>query len=131
MVLAGELLFLVQLCMLVYCVLNVVTTPGEQCRNLPKAAWLVLVIVLPLLGGIAWLLAGRPAGRRRSEVPHKGNRGGGVPPEYDRPGRASAPNPDDDAAFLAQLKARAEQQRKAAAEQARRLREQEDEAPPA
>jgi hypothetical protein len=33
-------------------------------------------------------------------------------PEYDRPGRFAATNPDDDEAFLAQVRARAEQQRR-------------------
>ena len=128
MIVTGELVFLVELCMLVYCVLSVVTTPEGQCRNLPKLLWLLLVIVLPIAGGIAWLVAGRPVGPAAS-LPYKGNHG--VPPEYDRPGRAVATNPDDDAAFLVQLRERAEQQRRAAAEQARRLRAAEDEPPPA
>ncbi|MCW2501260.1 MAG: hypothetical protein JWN87_2936 [Frankiales bacterium] len=64
MIVAGEVLFLVQLCLLVYCVLNVVTTPEGECRNLPKLVWLVLVVLLPIAGGIAWLVAGRPVGRR-------------------------------------------------------------------
>jgi hypothetical protein len=124
---AGEGLFLIELCMLVYCVLNIITTPEGAVRNLPKPVWLVLVIILPLVGGIAWLVAGRPVGPP-SGMPYKGNRG--IPPEYDRPGRASAQNPDDDAAFLAGLKTRAEEQRKRAAEQARRLRDAEDDPPP-
>ena len=122
MLIAYEALFLVELCLLVYCVLNVITTPPEQCRNLPKLLWLLLVILFPLVGGIAWLVAGRPQGPNRS-LPYKGNTG--IPPEYDRPGRATALSPDDDAAFLAELKARAEEQRKRAAEQAKRLREEE------
>ena len=117
-----------ELCLLVFCVLDVISSPEGSIRNLPKLVWLVLVIVLPLAGGIAWLVAGRPQGAARS-LPYKGNTG--IPPEYDRPGRATAYSPDDDAAFLAQLKARAEEQRKKASEQAKRLRDQEDEAPPA
>jgi hypothetical protein len=124
---AGEAVFLIELCMLVYCALNIITTPEGACRNLPKPVWLVLVIILPLVGGIAWLVAGRPVGPSAG-LPYKGNRG--IPPEYDRPGRASAQNPDDDVAFLAGLKTRAEEQRKRAAEQARRLRDAEDEPPP-
>ncbi|MCW2599646.1 MAG: hypothetical protein JWM02_1475 [Frankiales bacterium] len=127
MIFAGEGLFLIELCLLVYCVLNVITTPEGACRNLPKPAWLLLVIVLPLAGGIAWLVAGRPVGPAAS-LPHHGNTG--IPPEYDRPGRAAAQSPEEDAAFLAHLKARAEDQRERASEQARRLREAEDEAPP-
>jgi hypothetical protein len=113
------LLALIELGLLIYCVLNIVTTPETQVRNLPKLLWLVLVIILPIVGGIAWLVAGRPQGPQTS-MPYKGNRG--VPPEYDRPGRATALSPDDDEAFLRQLRERAEQQRRADRE--RRAREQ-------
>jgi hypothetical protein len=126
----GEAGFLVGLVLMVYCVLNVITTPEEQVRNLPKLLWLVLVILFPVVGGVAWLVAGRPqGGTRPGGLPYKGNTGRF--PEYDRPGRAAAQNPDDDEAFLRGLRERAEEQRKRAAERARELRQQEDEAPPA
>ncbi|MCW2543909.1 MAG: hypothetical protein JWM40_1461 [Frankiales bacterium] len=122
MLIADEGIALIGLCLLVYCLLNVITTPPESCRNLPKLVWLLLVIFFPLVGGVAWLVAGRPQGPSRS-LPYKGNTG--IPPEYDRPGRASAQNPDDDAAFLGELRARAEDQRQRAAEQAKRVRDEE------
>lgn len=109
-----------------YCLLEAITADADSVRNLSKPAWIVLIIILVDIGAIAWLVAGRPQTSQRS-LPYKGNTG--VPSEYDRPGRATASNPDDDAAFLAQLRARAESQRKAAAEQAKRLRAQEDEPP--
>lgn len=109
----------VELCLVVYCVLNVITTPEDQVRNLPKVGWLVIVLLFPIVGGIAWLVAGRPQGPARS-LPYKGNLG--APPEYDRPNRATAFSPDDDAAFLRGLKERADAQRRAA-EQERRARE--------
>jgi hypothetical protein len=111
-----------------YCILDVITCDPARVRNLPKLTWVFIVIFLFDIGSIAWLIAGRPQGPQPS-MPYKGN--AGIPPEYDRPGRATAFNPDDDAAYLQQLKERAEQQRQAAAEQARRLREREDEPPPA
>jgi hypothetical protein len=124
----GEAGVLVELILLVYCVLNVITTPEDRVRNLPKMLWLVLVIILPLIGGIAWLVAGRPvSGGRAGGVPYKGNTGRF--PEYDRPGRAVPQNPDDDEAFLRTLRERAEEQRKRAAEQARRLRDEEQPPP--
>jgi hypothetical protein len=124
----GEAGVIVELILLVYCVLNVITTPEEQVRNLPKLLWLVLVIILPLIGGIAWLVAGRPvSGGRPGGLPYKGNTGRF--PEYDRPGRAVPQNPDDDEAFLRNLRERAEEQRKRAAEQARRLRDEEQPPP--
>ena len=112
-------LFVVELCLVVYCALNIITTPEEQVRNLPKLLWLVLVLFFPIVGGIAWLVAGRPQGPQTS-LPYKGNRG--IPPEYDRPNRATAFSPDDDEAFLRGLRERAEQQRKQA-EQERKARE--------
>ena len=112
-------LALVELCLLVYCVLNIITTPEAEVRNLPKLLWLLLVVVVPIVGSIAWLVAGRPQ-HPSSSVPYKGNRG--VPPKYDRPGRATAASPDDDEAFLRSLREQADQQRRA--EQERRAREQ-------
>ena len=128
MTLLGGAGVLIQVVLLVYCVLNVITTPEDQVRNLPKLLWLLLVVVLPVVGGIAWLVAGRPVGgKRRNRSPDKGN--SGRFPEYDRPGRAVPQNPDDDEAFLRHLRERAEEQRKRAAEQARRLRDEEQPPP--
>lgn len=116
MLFASGALVLVELSLLVFCTLSVITSPPEQCRNLPKMVWLVLVIALPLVGGIAWLVAGRPQRPARAQPGRGGSR---IPAEYDRPGRAVAANPDDDAAFLEQLRKRAEEQRRRAAEQHR------------
>ena len=107
-------LALVELGLLVYCVLNIITTPEGQVRNLPKLLWLLLVIIVPIVGSIAWLVAGRPQGPATS-LPYKGNRG--IPPEYDRRARATACSPDDDEAFLRGLRERAEQQRRRAAQE--------------
>jgi len=125
---ADGLGFLAELCLLVYCVLDVVRTPVQQVRTLPKPLWLFLCFIPPVIGPICWLLFGRPQYATGSGLPYKGNPG--IPPEYDRPGRAVPQSPDDDEAFLQGLRDRAEAQRKLAAERARELRRQEDEAPP-
>jgi hypothetical protein len=120
---------LVVVALWLFCVLDAITADEASIRNMPKLAWVFIIIVLFDIGAIAWLIAGRPVSSRRS-LPYKGNTGNtGIPPEYDRPGRAAAHHPDDDAAFLRQLSARAEDQRKKAAEQARLLREREDRPP--
>ena len=121
MLYGGGALFVVELCLVVYCTLNVITTPEGQVRNLPKLLWLLIVLLFPIVGGIAWLVAGRPQGPARS-LPYKGN--AGIPPEYDRPGRAAAASPDDDEAFLRGLRERAEQQRRAAEAQRRAAEQQ-------
>ena len=107
----------VELFLLVFCLIDCIQTPDHEVRNLPKLAWVLLILVLPLIGGIAWLVAGRPqrqAGDR--QVPWPSTRTAGFP-EYERPRRAVAP--DDDPEFLAEM-------RRSDAEQADLLRKWED-----
>jgi hypothetical protein len=101
---------LVLLAIWLFCIIDVITTPDSQIRNLPKLAWLLIVIVLSDLGSIAWLVAGRNWSGSNS-LSRKANRSSEFP-EYDRPGRFVPNNPDDDEAFLRQLRERAEQQRR-------------------
>jgi hypothetical protein len=109
-----------------YCLFDAISADPTRVRNLSKGFWVVIVLLFWDIGSIAWLVAGRPLGPGRS-MPYKGNTG--VPPEYDRPGRATANSPDDDAAFLDSLKRRAEEQRRKAEEDARRLRDEEQPPP--
>jgi hypothetical protein len=108
-----------------YCLFDAIGADESRVRNLSKTTWVFIVLLFFDIGAIAWIVGGRPRGPVRS-MPYKGNVG--VPPEYDRPGRAAATNPDDDAAFLEALRRRAEEQRRRAAEDARRIRD--DEQPP-
>jgi hypothetical protein len=100
----------------VFCIIDVITTDGSRCRHLPKTLWLSIVVVLPDIGSIVWLVAGRPrASQRPGGLEYKGNADRYV--AHDRPGRAVAANPDDDEAFLRGLRERAEEQRRKAREQ--------------
>lgn len=114
MLLADGTLGLVMLVLWVFCVADCIISDEARVRSLPKLLWLLIVLVLPDVGSVLWLVLGRPKGAART-MPYKGN--AGVPTEYDRPGRAVATNPDDDAAFLRQLRDRAEQQRRSAEQQ--------------
>jgi hypothetical protein len=96
----------------VFCIIDVITTPEEQCRNLPKLLWLLLVILLVDIGSIAWLIAGRTWTTQPADLPYKGNRGRQSPSRL----RFNGTNPDDDEEFLARLRARAEEQRRRARE---------------
>ncbi|HKC27270.1 MAG TPA: PLD nuclease N-terminal domain-containing protein [Jatrophihabitans sp.] len=101
---------LIFLALWVFCIIDVIMTPEYSCRNLPKLAWLFLVIILADIGSIAWLVAGRPWGPGQPvDMPYKGNRG--RMPQA-KPTRAT--NPDDDEEFQARLRARAEEQRRRA-----------------
>ncbi|MCW2679292.1 MAG: hypothetical protein JWM62_693 [Frankiales bacterium] len=88
------LLYGVSLVLLVVCVVDVVRTPREQVRTLPKPLWL-LVVLPPVFGPAAWFLAGRPA---RGAVAPRAERGA----------------PDDDEDFLRELRRRADEQRRRA-----------------
>ena len=101
------------------CFIDVLLTPEFACRNLPKLAWVFIVLLFSFIGSIAWLVAGRPW--NQVGVPgNQGQRNSGVAsrfPEYDRPNRRAATNPDDDEEFLDGLRKRAEEQRRRAREQ--------------
>lgn len=124
---------LLELGLLVYALVDCIQTPAEAQRNLPKWAWIVLILVLPLIGSIAWLVAGRPDRRRAGAVPWPATGTAGYP-EYERPrggrgGRTVAP--DDDPDFLAGLAAqREDEQRLKAWEESLRRREEELKRPP-
>ena len=119
---------LLEIGLLVYCLVDCIQTPADAQRNLPKWGWLVLILLLPLIGSIAWLVAGRPDRRAARNVPWPATATAGFP-EYERPrgprgGRATAP--DDDPAFLAGLSAqREDEQRLKAWEESLRRREEE------
>jgi hypothetical protein len=87
----------------IFCFIDVLLTPEGACRNLPKLAWVFLVLLIPLVGSIAWLVAGRQWNR----VP-----GGSRPGPNQRQTRYVPTNPDDDEEFLASLRKRAEEQRR-------------------
>jgi hypothetical protein len=95
----------------IFCFIDVLTTPETACRNLPKLAWVFLVLLIPLFGSIVWLVAGRPWNRVPSGIRTPGARARG-------PVRPT--NPDDDEEFLASLKLRAEEQRRREREQQER-----------
>jgi signal transduction histidine kinase len=111
----------VGLVLMVWCLVEAVSTDESRMRHLPKIAWILLILFFPLAGSIAWIAAGRP----RAE----GGRSGSSPafPEYDRPGRAAATDPAADEEFLRQVRERAEEQRRRH-EQQRREQEQREQA---
>jgi hypothetical protein len=109
---------LILLALWIGCFIDVLLTPEYACRNLPKLAWVFIVLLFSFIGSIAWLVAGRPWDR--TAVPGTPARKGSATaryPEYDRPNRRAATNPDDDEEFLASLRKRAEDQRRRAREQ--------------
>jgi len=104
---------LVFLAVWIFCFIDVLTTPETACRNLPKLAWVFIVLLLPLVGSVAWLVAGHAWDRTRLPAGRPAARN-------TAPARRVPTNPDDDEEFLAGLKLQAEEQRRRAREQAER-----------
>jgi hypothetical protein len=113
----GGGLGLIAIALWIFCVVDTITTPENQVRNLPKLAWVFIVLLFLDIGAIAWLVAGR----RWNKVPANRTVGRGDMRIPRTSGRAPAPrrvgtNPDDDEEFLAGLRKRAEEQRRRAGE---------------
>lgn len=113
--------FLLVLALDIFCLIDVVTSDESRVRNLPKIAWFLLILMVPLVGSIVWLVAGRPQASVVGRSPYE--RPATAFPEYDRPGRAAGLSPESDDAFLRRVRERAEEQRRRYAEE-KKAREQ-------
>ncbi|MEU8250900.1 PLD nuclease N-terminal domain-containing protein [Nonomuraea sp. NPDC048916] len=95
---AGVLVGLALLAFWLYSLFDVITSPEEEVRNVPKPLWVMIVALIPVAGGLLWLLRGRPQAPRsdRQSAPQAG------------PARPAAPpkGPDDDPEFLRELERR-------------------------
>ena len=74
----------------IYSIVNCALTPESQVRGLPKFAWLILIVLLPLLGSVLWLGVGRTAG-----PPRLPRRAPAAPPAAAGPGGYAAMTHDD------------------------------------
>ena len=89
------LLFLIDLVLLVVALIDCLSTDEGAVRNLPKMAWVFIILRFSPVGAIVWFVAGRP---QRHPVGRAGAwRPGNGFPESERP-RPLAP--DDDPEFL-------------------------------
>ncbi|HOA89988.1 MAG TPA: PLD nuclease N-terminal domain-containing protein [Propioniciclava tarda] len=86
---------LLAVALLLYSFIDCASADARRVRNLPKAAWF-LVILMPIVGPLAWLFAGRPPRESQSWPLRPGSR-----PEQPR-----TLAPDDDPAFLEALRRR-------------------------
>lgn len=97
----------------IFAVVNCALTPDARVRGMPKALWLIAILIFPLIGSVLWLAVGRDPV---------------IAPARRRP-------PDDDARFLGQsdgyMSKRAQDERIRRMEQdlARLERESDDDGP--
>ena len=78
--------FIIGLALTIYALVDAIQTNESHVQYLPKIYWLVLILLFPWIGPIAWLVAGK---ERRPMRPR-------TDPRYPKPPRG----PDDDPDFL-------------------------------
>lgn len=115
---------LLEVALLVYCLIDCIQT--DVPRNLAKTTWVFVIILLPVVGGIAWLVAGRPEHRPARNVPWPSTQTAGFP-EYERPRRGA---PDDDPDFLASMRQSDDEHEKMLRDWESQLRERESKLKP-
>jgi len=86
------LLYLVPIALAIYALVDLVQTPEEDVQGLPKLAWVALIVLIWVIGPVAWLLAGRRG--RRSFLANP------APRTYGGPSGGRQVAPDDDPDFL-------------------------------
>lgn len=91
-----------EVALLVFGLIDCIIADPTRVRNMPKWGWVLLIVVIPLAGTIAWLFAGRPrrpvaSAPRQSKAPTAG-------PTWERPPYPRPVAPDDDPEFIARLK---------------------------
>lgn len=79
-------MLLLVLAFMIFTVVDIALMDRSRVRGLPKAGWIALAILLPVVGGVLWLAVGRV---------RAGDVGGAV--------RRGPVAPDDDPAFLGRL----------------------------
>jgi hypothetical protein len=93
----------------VWCLVEAISAKQSRIRRLPKLAWILLILFVPLAGSIAWLVAGRPSAAVERAA------AAAAFAEFERPGRLDPSDPGDparDEAYRKLLRERAEEQRR-------------------
>lgn len=92
----------------IFCLVDVIVSKEDECRNLPKLLWLLIVLMLPDIGSVLWLIAGRPRGLRQSWQQRATHPTASRPPGSKMAPRPTMPsaggNPDDDDEFLRSIR---------------------------
>jgi hypothetical protein len=94
------LAIVIELGLLVFALIDCIQTDSAAVRNLPKMFWVMIIILVPVAGPVAWLVAGRPAyAGSRTHTPWQTARSWGFGEHEPTPR-----GPDDEPEFLAGLR---------------------------
>lgn len=88
---------------MIYALIEAISTPSERVRIMPKGLWIIVIILIPLIGGVLWLLFGNQNSYLASTVQGFKKTSGPIRPT----------SPDDDDEFLRSLDIQRAQQKRA------------------
>src|SRR5690606_9731128 len=94
--------FIAYVVLVVYALIDCARSEEDERSGMPKMLWIVLIVIAPLFGAIAWLIVSRV--NRRAQTP--GAAGLGTRPSPGSGGSSGRPRqrgplaPDDDPEFL-------------------------------
>ncbi len=89
------LVFALEVLLVVLALISCLSAEEGAVRALPRYIWIIVILLFPIVGSIAYFVVGRPV----TTAPRSTWRAGGGFPEAQRP----RPAPDDDPKFLARL----------------------------
>lgn len=87
-------IFAVWLLFTVFVTVFAASAKKNEVRNLPKWAWIVICLFIPIIGGLLYLVLGRPVGGPKNRF-----------------GRTKIVAPDDDPSFLRDLSEKLDKQK--------------------
>lgn len=96
-------LIIVSVGVMIYALIEAISTPSARTRIMPKGIWIVVIILVPLIGGVLWLLFGNENSYLASTVQGFQKTSGPTRPT----------TPDDDEEFLRSLDVQRNQKRRA------------------
>lgn len=96
-------LIIVSVGVMIYALIEAISTPTDRTRIMPKGLWIVVIILIPLVGGVLWLLFGNENAYLASTVQGFKKASGPARPT----------TPDDDEEFLRSLDIQRAQKRRA------------------
>lgn len=95
-------LIIVSVGVMIYALIEAISTPSARTRIMPKGIWIVVIILVPLIGGVLWLLFGNENSYLASTVQGFQKTSGPTRPT----------TPDDDEEFLRSLDVQRNQKRR-------------------
>ena len=99
---------LITVLVMIAALVDIVGSDESAIRGIPRPAWILLVVAVPLVGSVVWVIAGRP------RAAFSGRIGDEDDPRAKRPVDPGVTDTDAEAEFRRQVRERAEEQRRQA-----------------